>query len=95
MSPRLLPSKDIPGFHGDLQLANDLMESCRIAQSTLGGGQTVNGKPLVKGQGLTASTSILNTGFNFNYFPVLHIAATGWYVIGAQGANPMILPNRD
>src|SRR5438477_253586 len=33
MSRRLLPSKDIPGFHGDLQLANDLMESCRIAQT--------------------------------------------------------------
>jgi hypothetical protein len=95
MSRRLPPAKDIPGFHGDLQLANDLVESCQIAQTTLGAGQTVNGKPLVQGQGLTAATSILNTGFGFNYFPILHIGATGWYVIGAQGANPMVLPKSD
>jgi len=95
LSRRLPPAKDIPGFHGDLALAIDLMENCRIAQSTLGAGQTVNGKPLVQGQGLTASTSILNTGFGFNYFPVLHIGATGWYVIGAQGANPMRLATGD
>ena len=93
MSRRLPPAKDIPGFHGDLQLANDLIESCQIAQSTLGAGQTVNAKPLVQGQGLTAATSILNTGFGFNYFPILHIGATGWYLIGAQGANPLLLPN--
>ena len=95
MSRRLPAEKDIPGFHGDLQLAGQLIESCQIAQSTLGAGQTVNGKPLVQGQGLTASTSILNTGFGFNYFPVLHIGATGWYLMGAQGANPLVLPNRE
>jgi hypothetical protein len=94
MSRRLPPAKDLPSFHGDLQTANDLIESCQIAQSTLGAGQTINGKALVPGQGLTASTSILNTGFGFNYFPYLHIAATGWYVIGAQGSNPLVLPNR-
>ena len=95
MSRRLPPANDIPGFHGDLQLAADLIESCQIAQNTLGAGQTVNGKPLVQGQGLTAATSILNTGFGFNYFPILHIGATAWYAIGAQGANPLRLPNGD
>ncbi|KAA6457490.1 Tat pathway signal sequence domain protein [Acidobacteria bacterium AB60] len=93
-SRRLPPGQDMPGFHGDVALAYSLLESCQIAQSTLGAGQTVAGKPLVQGQGLTASTSILNTGFGFNYFPCLHIGATGWYLIGAQQNNPLILGGR-
>jgi hypothetical protein len=63
----------------------------QVAQNSLGAGQTVNGQPLVVGQGLTASTSILNTGFGFNYFPYLHIGATAWYLMGAQGTNPLQL----
>jgi hypothetical protein len=94
-SRKLPPAKDLPGFHGDQDTAFGLLESCQIAQNTLGAGQTVNGKPLVQGQGLTASTSILNTGFGFNYFPYLHIGATGWYLIGALGANPMRLKGKD
>ncbi len=94
-SRRLPPGQDVPSFHGDVALAYELLESCQIAQATLGAGQTAAGKPLVQGQGLTASTSILNTGFNFNYFPYLHIGATGWYLIGAQQNNPMILPKHD
>ena len=47
------------------------------------------------GQGLTASTSILNTGFGFNYFPWLHIGATSWYVMGALANNPMRLGGGD
>jgi len=91
-SRRLPPGQDLPSFHGDVALANDLLASCQIAQSTLGAGQTVGGNAIVPGQGLTASTSILNTGFGFNYFPYLHIGATAWYLIGALQYNPMILP---
>src|SRR5215469_4284104 len=85
----LPPGQDIPSFHGDRDLANTLIENVQVAQTSLGTGQTVNGQPLVVGQGLTASTSILNTGFGFNYFPYFHIGATAWYVMGAQGANPL------
>ena len=86
---RLQESKDIPSFHGDVNTANALIESCQVAQNTLGGNQTVNSQPLPVGRGLVASTSILNTGFGFNYFPYQHIGATAWYVMGAQAKNPM------
>ena len=90
---RKLPaSKDLLSFHGDEALALTLIESCQVAQANPGiTGQTVNGQPLVVGQGLMASTSPLNTGFNFDYFPYYHIAATGWYIMGALGFNPMRL----
>lgn len=91
---RLPPGKDIPSFHGDVDLAWSLIESCQVAQSSLGAGQTVNGQELTPGQGLTASTSILNTGFGYNYFPYLHIGATSWYLMGAQANNPMRLKHR-
>ena len=89
----LPPGKDIPSFHGDKDLANSLIENVQVAQNSLGGGQTVNGQPLTVGQGITASTSILNTGFGFNYFPYFHIGATAWYLMGAQGNNPMQASN--
>ena len=92
---RMPPGKDIPSFHGDLDLAVSLIENVQVAQNSLGAGQTVNGQPLVVGQGLTASTSILNTGFGFNYFPYLHIGATSWYGMGALGANPLRILNCD
>jgi hypothetical protein len=88
---RLPADQDIPSFHGDLHLAHSLIESVTVAQNSLGAGQTVNGQPLVVGQGLTASTSILNTGFGFNYFPYLHIGATAWYLMGARAKNPLRL----
>jgi hypothetical protein len=89
---RALPAvQDIPSFHGDVNLANTLIENCQVAQNSLGAGQTVNGQVLPVGQGLTASTSILNTGFGFNYFPYFHIGATAWYVMGAQARNPMMI----
>lgn len=94
-SRRLPASQDIPSFHGDINLAFSLIENVQVAQNTLGTGQTVNGQPLIAGRGLTASTSILNTGFGFNYFPYLHIGATGWYLIGAEGNNPFLLQRRD
>lgn len=91
---RLPPKKDIPSFHGDVNLACSLIENVQVAQKSLGAGQTVHGQPLVVGQGLTASTSILNTGFGFNYFPYFHIGATAWYLMGAQAANPLQLADR-
>jgi hypothetical protein len=92
---RGLPAKkDIPSFHGDVALAASLLENIQVAQNSLGAGQTVNGKPLVQGQGFTAATSILNTGFGSNYFPFLHIGATSWCVMGALAANPLRLMTR-
>jgi hypothetical protein len=93
LSRRLPAGEDIPSFHGDVNLAGSLIENVQVAQNSLGGGQTVHGQPLVVGQGLTASTSILNTGFGFNYFPYFHIGATSWYLMGAQAANPLQLPS--
>lgn len=89
---RRLPSeKDIPTFHGDVHTAGILLENIRVAQTSLGHGQTVNGKPLVDGQGIVAATSPLNTGFGFNYLPLLHIGATAWFVMAGQAANPLQL----
>jgi len=82
-------------FHGDVDLAVSLIESVQVAQNSLGAGQTVNSQPLVVGQGLTASTSILNTGFGFNYFPYLDIGATSWYGMGALSTNPLRISNCD
>jgi len=91
---RRLPAKnDIPSFHGDVNLAASLLENVQVAQNSLGAGQTVNGEPLKVGQGITAATSILNTGFGFNFFPFFHIGATSWYVMAAQGANPLQILN--
>ena len=86
---KLPPGQDIPSFHGDKNLAESLVESCQVAQNTLGANQTVNGQNLPVGRGLVASTSILNTGFGFNYFPYQHIGATAWYVMGTLARNPM------
>jgi hypothetical protein len=88
---RLQESKDIPSFHGDVNTADDLIESCQVAQNSLGANQTVNGQNLPVGRGLVAATSILNTGFGFNYFPIQHIGATAWYLMGSQAKNPMQL----
>jgi hypothetical protein len=92
---RRLPAKeDMPSFHGDVNLAGSLIENVQVAQNSLGNGQTVNGQPLIVGQGLPASTSILNTGFGFNFFPFFHIGATSWYLMGAQATNPLRLADR-
>jgi hypothetical protein len=89
-------SKDIPGFNGDVDTALQLIASCQIAQNNLAGlggtpVQHIGGTPIPAGQGLVAATSALNTGFGFSYYPNLHIGATAWYVMGAQGYNPMRL----
>ena len=58
-------------------------------------GQTVAGKALTQGDGLIASTSPMDTGFGYGYFPNLHIGATGWFLIAAQGGNPFRLGEFD
>jgi len=51
----------------------------------------VNGKVIPLGEGLIASTSVMDTGFGYTYGPSLHIGATGWYLIAALGGNPFQL----
>ena len=75
----------------DLKAAIALGKTLETAQSELGVGQTINGQPIAAGNGLIASTSPMDTGFGYGYFPNLHIGATGWYLIAAQGANPFQL----
>jgi hypothetical protein len=75
----------------DLETALKLVETCQKAQAQLGVGQTINGTAIPAGDGLVASTSNMDTGFGFGYFPNLHIGATGWYLIAAQGGNPFQL----
>ncbi|MGA3047148.1 MAG: hypothetical protein ABSD67_11025 [Terracidiphilus sp.] len=75
----------------NLQVAFTLVKTCESAQAELGVGQTINGKAITAGQGLVASTSPMDTGFGYGYFPNLHIGATGWYLIAAQGGNPFRL----
>ena len=71
-----------------------LLEQCEKAQALLGLGKTAGGKPIPQGLGLLAATSVLDTGFGYTYGPSLHIGATGWYLLGAQAANPFQLGYR-
>jgi hypothetical protein len=75
----------------DLETALKLVETCQKAQTQLGVGQTIDGTAIPAGDGLVASTSSMDTGFGYGYFPNLHIGATGWYLIAAQGGNPFQL----
>ncbi len=83
-----------------VKLFADLSEALRLqrqserAQALLGAGKTVGGRPIPVGLGLVAATSILDTGFGYTYGPSLHIGATGWYLLGAQAANPFQLRYR-
>ena len=70
------------------------VNNSETAQSEFGAGQTVNGMPIPVGEGLVASTSVMDTGFGYTYGPSLHIGATGWYLIGLQGGNPFQLGYR-
>lgn len=83
-----------PTFKTDLATVILLLENIGIAQRTLGAGQTVGGTPLPAGQGIVASSSVLNGGFGSSYYPNLHIGATGWSAIAAQLANPFRLGYR-
>jgi hypothetical protein len=81
----------IPTLFKDLSTALFFVSNCQKAQAELGAGQTVNGMTIPLGEGLLASTSVMDTGFGYTYGPSLHIGATGWYLIAAQGGNPFQL----
>jgi hypothetical protein len=78
----------------DLETAQKFVNTCETAQVQLGGGQTVNGTTIPLGDGLVASTSLMDTGFGYTYGPSKHIGATGWYLIAAGGGNPFQLGYR-
>ena len=75
----------------DLQTALKFVNTCETAQAELGAGQTVNGATIPLGEGLVASTSVMDTGFGYTYGPSKHIGATGWYLIATLGGNPFQL----
>jgi hypothetical protein len=94
LARRLPAGDDIPLFRGDLNTARQLLENIRLAQGTLGAGQKVNGLAIPNGEGVAAASGNLDTGFGFDYFPYLHIGATGWYLIALQAANPFQIGHR-
>jgi hypothetical protein len=77
--------------YANLTVAVGFLANMVTAQNELGAGQTINGTPIPLGQGLVASTSVMDTGFYYTYSPFLHIGATGWYLIAALGGNPFQL----
>ena len=82
---------NLPTLFKDLTTAIGFLNQLQLAQSELGAGQTVNGVTIPVGEGLLASTSVMDTGFGFTYGPSKHIGATGWYLIAALGGNPFQL----
>jgi len=86
---RAIAGRDnLPTLFKDLTTAIGFLNQIQIAQSELGAGQTVNGVTIPLGEGLVASTSLMDTGFYYTYGPSKHIGATGWYLIAALGGNP-------
>ena len=75
----------------DLKTAIGFINMSEQAQAQLGVSQTINGQSIPAGLGLVASTSPMDTGFGYSYFPNLHIGATGWYLIATLGGNPFKL----
>lgn len=89
---RAIAGRDsLPTLLKDLTTAIGFLGQLQTAQSELGAEQTVNGVTIPVGQGLVASTSVMDTGFGFTYGPSLHIGATGWYLIAALRGNPFQL----
>lgn len=78
----------LAGLLSDLGTVVNLINQSIKAQKELGVGKTFGGKAVPQGEGLVASTSVMDTGFGYTYGPSLHIGATGWYLLGAQAANP-------
>jgi hypothetical protein len=76
---------------GDLVGAKDLLDNIKTAQQHLGKEQTIAGRPLAEGNGVTSSTSVVNTGFGFSFNPRLHTGATAWYLIAGHLTNPFQL----
>jgi hypothetical protein len=92
LTARAIAGRDsLPKLFEDLSNAIGFLHQLRIVQSELGVGQKVNGSVIPAGKGLLAATSLMDTGFGFNYLPSLHIGATGWYVLAALGGNPFQL----
>jgi hypothetical protein len=91
---RSVPPATDPTVSTDLATALLLLDNIRIAQKDLGVGQTVGGTPIPDGEGIVASSSVLNGGFGSSYYPNLHIGATGWSAIAAQLGNPFRLGYR-
>jgi len=86
---RAIAGRDnLPTLFKDLTTAIAFLNQIQTAQSQLGAGQTVNGVTIPLGEGLIASTSLMDTGFYYTYGPSKHIGATGWYLIAALGGNP-------
>ena len=81
----------LPSRFKDLETVELFVNNSQEAQSELGAGQTVNGAAIPVGEGMVASTSVMDTGFGYTYGPSLHIGATGWYLIALQGGNPFQL----
>lgn len=88
-------SGETPGAAAtDIATAALLLDNIRKAQQQLGAGQTVGGMALPPGEGIVASSSVLNGGFGSSYYPNLHIGATGWCAMAAQLGNPFQLGYR-
>ncbi len=81
----------VPELFNDINTAIGLLQNSQLAQAQLGAGQTIDGRTIPLGEGLVASTSVMDTGFGYTYGPSLHIGATGWYLIAALGGNPFQL----
>ena len=95
LAARVLRGNDnLFGILKDIETAAGLVQQCMLAQAELGAGQTAGGKPIPVGDGLVASTSVMDTGFGYTYGPSLHIGATGWYLLGALASNPFQLGYR-
>ncbi len=81
----------LPELYRDVLQAILFLENMGAAQAQLGAGQTIGGVALPVGEGLVASTSVMDTGFDYTYGPSLHIGATGWFLLGALAGNPFKL----
>ncbi|AEG43407.1 hypothetical protein L600_001100000180 [Isoptericola variabilis J7] len=73
----------------DAGRAAALLDQVAVAQDEVGAGQTIGGAPLPPASGVVAASSLLDTGFGFGYFQVQHVGATSWYVMAAEGVNPL------
>ena len=82
------------GIVSDLDVVLKLIDQSIKAQKELGAGKTFGSRAVPPQSGLVASTSVMDTGFGYTYGPSLHIGATGWYLLGAQAANPFRLGYR-
>ncbi len=87
----LMGTGNVQALLRDLQRADNLLQQSMRAQLLLGYGKTVGGKRIPKALGLVAATGVMDTGFGYTYGPSLHVGATGWYLLGAQAANPFRL----